>query len=97
MEPVSTDIGTTMRYTHEVTTALLETLGKIILKPLFSNLPSGLTPKLRELHRRLTHRLRTCFAGSFSLHRGWTILSILLYISFLIVQIGFRLTISFSS
>jgi hypothetical protein len=27
------DIGTTMRYTHEVPTALLETLGKITIKP----------------------------------------------------------------
>lgn len=60
---------------------------------LFSNLPSGFKPKLSELHHRLTLRIRTYLTGSFTLHRGWTIFTVLLYITFLIIFICLRLTI----
>lgn len=66
-------------------------------QPLFSNLPSGVRSKLTELRRRLTHRIRVYLSGRFTLPRGWTILTVLLYISFLIVLLAFRLTVSFSS
>lgn len=64
---------------------------------LFSNLPSGIRPKLTELRHRLRHRIRTYLTGSFILHRGWTILTALLYFTFLFVLLSFRLTFSFSS
>lgn len=64
---------------------------------LFSKLPSGIRPKLAEFHRRLSHRIRTYLTGSFILHRGWTILTALLYFIFLFVLLSFRLTFSFSS
>lgn len=54
---------------------------------LFSNLPSGITPKLSELRHRLTRRLRTYLTGTFNFHRGWTILTLLLYLLFLIIPI----------
>lgn len=60
---------------------------------LFSNLPSGISPKLTELRRRLTHRIQTYLTGSFSLHRGWTILTVFLYLLFLIVLLTFRFTV----
>lgn len=63
----------------------------------FSKLPSGIRPKLTELRHRLSHRIRTYLTGSFTLPRGWTILTALLYFIFLIVLLSFRLTFSFSS
>lgn len=63
----------------------------------FSKLPSGIRPKLTELSHRLSHRIRTYLTGSFILHRGWTILTALLYFIFLFVLLSFRLTFSFSS
>lgn len=63
----------------------------------FSKLPSGIRPKLTELRHRLSHRIRTYLTGSFILHRGWTILTALLYFIFLFVLLSFRLTFSFSS
>ena len=60
---------------------------------LFSKLPSGIRPKLAEFHRRLSHRIRTYLTGSLTLHRGWTMLTFLLYISFLILFICLRITI----
>lgn len=64
---------------------------------LFSNLPSGFKSKLTELHRRLAHRIRTYFTGTFSLHRGWTILTVLLYLMFLFLLLSLRVHIYFSS
>lgn len=64
---------------------------------LFYNLPSGFKPKITELRHRLSQRIRAYLTGSFSLHRGWTILTALLYFIFLIVLLSFRLTFSFSS
>ena len=64
---------------------------------LFSDLPSGFKSKLIELRHRLSHRIRTYLTGSFILHRGWTILTALLYFIFLFVLLSFRLTFSFSS
>lgn len=66
-------------------------------EPLFSNLPSGFKPKLTELRRRLTHRIRAYLSGSFSLHRGWTILTVLLYLMFLFLLLSLRVHIYFSS
>lgn len=63
----------------------------------FSKQPSGIRPKLTELRHRLSHRIRTYLTGSFILHRGWTILTALLYFIFLFVLLSFRLTFSFSS
>lgn len=63
----------------------------------FSKLPSGIRPKLTERRHRLSHRIRTYLTGSFILHRGWTILTALLYFIFLFVLLSFRLTFSFSS
>lgn len=64
---------------------------------LFSNLPHGFTPKLNELRHRIAQRIHTYLSGSFTLYRGWTILTALLYFIFLIVLLSFRLTFSFSS
>lgn len=64
---------------------------------LFSNLPSGITPKLTEIRHRLAQRIYTYLSGSFTLYRAWTILTALLYFIFLIVLLSFRLTFSFSS
>ena len=64
---------------------------------LFSNLPSGVSPKLTEIRHRLAQRIHTYLSGSFTLYRGWTILTALLYFIFLIVLLSFRLTFSFSS
>lgn len=60
---------------------------------LFSNLPSGFTPKLNELRHRLAQRIRIYFTGSFHFRRGWAMLTFLLYISFLILFICLRITI----
>lgn len=63
---------------------------------LFSKLPSGIRPKLAEFHRRLSHRIRTYLTGSFTLHRGWTLLTILLYSLLSILILYFRITIMMS-
>ena len=60
---------------------------------LFSNLPSGVTPKLTEIRHRLAQRIRIYLTGSFHFRRGWTMLTFLLYISFLILFICLRITI----
>lgn len=87
---------------RDIRAAIMKLLGEVPTHPddsqpqyLFSNLPSGLHPKLHELRHRLTRRFRTYLSGSFSLHRGWTILTVLLYLAFLIALLSFRLTISF--
>lgn len=93
------------RHYRDIHAALLKLLGESSTSTndapkrssLFSNLPSGFKPKLAELRHRLTHCIRTYLTGSFTLHRGWTILTLLLYILFLIVLISTRMTITFSA
>lgn len=65
-------------------------------QPLFSNLPSGILPKLIALRHRLTSRIRNYLTGNFSLPRGWTILIILLYSLSFILLLYFRITIVMS-
>ncbi len=48
-------------------------------QPLFSNLPSDILPKLTALRLRLSNCIRNYLTGNFSLPRGWTLLTILLY------------------
>lgn len=89
------------RHYRAIHTSLLKLLGESSSSTndepkrssLFSNLPSGFKSKLTELHRRLTHRIRTYLTGSFSLHRGWTLLTILLYLLFLVFISSQRLII----
>lgn len=59
------------------------------------SLPSSFKTKVTELRHRLFQRIRAYLTGSFSLHRGWTILTVLLYLVFLIALLSFRLIISF--
>lgn len=94
---------TDRRY-RDIRAVLIKLLGEPpthtdVSKPqsIFSNLPPSILPKLRELRHRLTQRICTCLTGSFTLHRGWTILTALLYFIFLVVLLSFRLTFSFSS
>lgn len=60
---------------------------------IFSNLPSGILPKLTALRHRLTSRIRNYLTGSFTLPRGWTFLTILLYALSFILLLYFRITI----
>lgn len=93
------------RHYRDIRAALLKLVGESSTftndapksSSLLSNLPSGFKSKLTELHRRLTHRIRSYLTGSFTLHRGWTILTILLYLVFLIVLLSFRLKFTLSS
>lgn len=62
----------------------------------FSNLPSGLLPKIATLRHRLSSRIRNYLTGSFSLPRGWTLLTILLYSLSFILLLLFRITIMVS-
>lgn len=62
-------------------------------QPLFSNLPSGILPKLTALRYRLSNCIRNYLTGNFNLPRGWTMLTFLLYILFLILFICLRITI----
>lgn len=63
---------------------------------LFSKLPSGVLPKIHELRRRLTQRIRTYLSGNYSLPRGWTLLTVLLYSLSFILILYFRITIMMS-
>lgn len=63
---------------------------------IFSNLPPDILPKLRELRHRLTRRIRTYLSGDYSLPRGWTLLTILLYSLSFILLLYFRITIKAS-
>lgn len=89
---------------RDIRSALLKLLGESSTSTneatkhpsLFSNLPSGISIKLTELRRRLTNRLRTYLTDSFSLHRGWTILTVFLYLLFLIILFSMQFTISIS-
>ena len=75
------------RHYRDIRAALLKLVGETSTSTndapkrsfLSSNLPSGFKSKLTELHRRLTHRIRTYLTGSFSIHRGWTLFVICLY------------------
>ena len=90
------------RHYRDIRAALIKLLGESSTSTndepnrssLFLNLPSGFTPKLLELRLRLTYRIRTSLTGSFSLHRGWTLLTVLLYLSFLILLMFTRLNIT---
>lgn len=63
---------------------------------IFSDLPSGLLPKIATLRHRLSSRIRNYLTGSFSLPRGWTLLTILLYSLSFILLLLFRITIMVS-
>ena len=63
---------------------------------IFSDLPSGLLPKIATLRHRLTSRIRNYLTGSFSLPRGWTLLTILLYALLFILLLYLRTTIMVS-
>lgn len=63
---------------------------------LFSKLPSGFLPKIHELRHRITNRIHTYLLGNFSLPRGWTLLTILLYSLAFILILYFRITIMVS-
>lgn len=65
-------------------------------QPLFSNLPSGFLSKLTALRLRLTSRILNYLTGSFTLPRGWTLLTILLYSLSFILLLLFRITIMVS-
>lgn len=60
---------------------------------IFSDLPSGLLPKIASLCHRLTNRIRNYLTGSFSLPRGWTLLTIFLYVLLFILLLYLRTTI----
>ena len=63
---------------------------------LFSKLPSGFLPKIHELRHRITNRIHTYLLGNFSLPRGWTLLTILLYSLSFILLLYLRTTIMLS-
>lgn len=63
---------------------------------LFSKLPSGFLPKIHELSHRITNRIHTYLLGNFSLPRGWTLLTILLYSLSFILLLYLRTTIMVS-
>ena len=65
-------------------------------QPFFSNLPSGILPKLTALRQRLYCRIRNYLTGCFTLPRGWTLLTILLYALLFILLLYLRTTIMVS-
>ena len=65
-------------------------------QPLFSNLPSGFLFKLTALRHRLSNRIRNYLTGSFTLPRGWTLLTIFLYALLFILLLYLRTTIMVS-
>lgn len=65
-------------------------------QPLFSNLPPGFLPKLTTLRHRITNRIRAYLSGNFTVPRGWTLLTILLYSLAFILILYFRITIMVS-
>lgn len=65
-------------------------------QPLFSNLPSSFLSKLTELRLRLSNCIRNYLTGNFTLPRGWTLLTILLYSLSFILLLLFRITIMVS-
>lgn len=65
-------------------------------QPLFSNLPSGILPKLTALRHRLSNHILNYLTGSFYLPRGWTLLTIFLYALLFILLLYLRTTIMVS-
>ena len=63
---------------------------------IFSDLPSGLRPKIATLRHRLTSRIRNYLTGSFTLPRGWMLLTIFLYALSFILLLYLRTTIMVS-
>lgn len=63
---------------------------------IFSDLPSGLLPKIATLRHRLTSRILNYLTGNFSLPRGWTLLIISLYSLLFILLLYLRTTIMVS-
>ncbi|MDE6177303.1 MAG: hypothetical protein K2F71_07160 [Paramuribaculum sp.] len=63
---------------------------------LFSNLPSGFLPKITTLRHRITNHIRNYLSGNFTLSRGWTLLTILLYSLSFIFLLYFHITIMVS-
>lgn len=92
------------RHYRDIRAALLKLLGESHTdtdtpkqQPLFSNLPSGLLPKIHELRHRITNRIRTYLSGNFAFPRGWTLLTVLLYSLSFILILYFRITIVMSA
>lgn len=63
---------------------------------IFSNLPPCFLPKLNTLLHRITNRIRNYLTGNFTVPRGWTLLTILLYSLAFILILCFRITIMVS-
>lgn len=63
---------------------------------ILSDLPSGLLPKIATLRHRITSRILNYLTGSFTLPRGWTLLTILLYALLFILLLYLRTTIMVS-
>lgn len=63
---------------------------------IFSDLPSGLLPKIATLRHRLTSRILNYLTGNFTVPRGWTLLTICLYILLFIFLLYLRTTIMVS-
>lgn len=91
------------RHYRDIRAALLKLLGEPTKKAeaskpqsIFSNLPPGIISKLRELRHRITRRIHTYLTGDYSLPRGWTLLTILLYSLSFILLLYFRITIKAS-
>ena len=61
---------------------------------IFANLPSGLRAKIKELRIRIKDRLHTYLIGRYSLHRGYTLLIVILYGLMLAMFAVFRISIS---
>ena len=65
-------------------------------QPFFSNLPSGFLSKLTALRLRLSNCISNYLTGNFTLPRGWTLLTILLYALLFILLLYIRATIMVS-
>ena len=61
---------------------------------IIANLPSGLYAKIKELRIRIKNRLHTYLNGRYSLHRGYTLLIVILYGLMLTIFAMFRISIS---
>lgn len=59
-----------------------------------ANLPSGIHPTLRELYHRFTTRTHSWLTGHFTIPRGYTILSLLLYFALFLLLATYRLSIT---
>lgn len=91
------------RHYRDIRATLLKLLGESHTdtdtpkqQSLFSYLPSGFLPKIHELRHRITNRIRTYLTGNFTVPRGWTLLTILLYSLSFILILYFRITIVMS-